>query len=46
MDYKFWLCVLISFLLGRLSKIKIYIGSDNNKYENSDFGILLNKEQK
>jgi len=45
MDYQFWFYLLIAFLLGRLSKTKykIYIGYDEEKYKNADFGLLLRK---
>lgn len=41
MDYKFWFFVLLAFIVGRLSKSKIYIGTDVEKYKAADAGILF-----
>jgi hypothetical protein len=43
MDYRFWLFIILAFIIGRLSVCKIYIGYDNEKYEKADIGILLRK---
>jgi len=40
MDYQFWFFMLIAFLLGRGSRLKVYIGSDEEKYNKADFGLL------
>jgi len=43
MDYSFWFWVLIAFLVGYFLPRKFYIGYDEKKYENADFGILLRR---
>jgi hypothetical protein len=39
MDYYFWFWLLVAFIVGRLSKLKYYIGPDEEKYKKADFGI-------
>lgn len=41
MDYKFWFFMGIAFVLGRFSKLQIYIGNDRAKYEKADLGLLI-----
>jgi hypothetical protein len=43
MDYRFWVILTVGFIIGRISKLKLYIGSDNGKYCKADYGILLKK---
>ena len=45
MNYMFFFYVLLAFLLGRLSTKEIYIGSDEEKYNSADIGILFDKEK-
>ena len=40
-DYAFWFWGFLFFVLGRLSKIKVYIGTEKDKYEKSELGVLL-----
>jgi len=46
MDYKFWFFMVIAFLVGRYFPRSFYIGHDETKYKNADFGILLKKVKK
>jgi len=39
--YKILFFCLVFFILGRLSMMKIYVGTDIEKYKNADIGILL-----
>lgn len=41
MTYKLMFFCLVFFLLGRLSKTRIYIGSDPVKYKAAEMGVLL-----
>jgi hypothetical protein len=43
MNYQFWFWILVAFLAGRFIPRKVYIGYDEDKYNKSDFGILLRK---
>lgn len=44
MDYKFWFFMLIAFVLGRLSKLKFYMGTSKERYKQCDFGVLLREK--
>ena len=46
MSIKLIICLLIAFAVGRLSTLKIYIGSDQAKYDAADCGIKLRGEFK
>ena len=43
MNYEMILYLLVAFILGRLSKLKIYYGSDKVKYDKADYAILTKK---
>ena len=44
MGYELYFWCLVSFIIGRISTtFRIYIGSDEQKYNNATFGILLRK---
>lgn len=43
MDYEFWFWVLVAFLAGLTVGGGVYIGSDEEKYNNAATGILLPK---
>ena len=40
MNFEFWFWVVIAFFIGRLSKLKIYIGHNEEEYAKADIGIL------
>ena len=41
MDYELWFYMAIAFILGRISKLKFYIGTDKEEYDAADVAILL-----
>jgi hypothetical protein len=43
MDYHFWFWMLIAFAVGRMTKLKVYVGHDPAKYEAATVGILLRR---
>jgi len=45
MNFEMMFYLLIAFIVGRLSKKKVYIGYDEKKYQSADLGIML-KERK
>jgi len=46
MDYRFWVILTVGFIIGRVSKLKLYIGYNESNYNKADYGILLNKRNK
>ncbi len=40
MEYETMFYMMIAFIVGRLSKLKIYIGYDEEKYKAADISIL------
>ena len=48
-DYRFWFFMVvtfvIAFMLGRLSKLKVYFGPDEEKYKKADFSILTKRKR-
>ncbi len=41
MDFKILFYCLVAFIVGRLSKLKVYIGYDKEKYQEADLAIKL-----
>ena len=41
MDYKIAFYMLLAFIAGRLSKIKIYIGQNKEKYNAANIGLYI-----
>jgi len=41
MDFELMFYLLLAFIVGRISTMKVYIGHDKKKYEAADFGIQL-----
>ena len=44
MDYELWFWLLIAFLGGRFIPRRFYVGTDKQKYERADMGMLLHKK--